>query len=50
MTLSLRASWLIATLLVFTMLAGALWWADTSRVDERWWYETGYDRRIGGQP
>jgi hypothetical protein len=41
MILSMKTSWLIATLLVFALLSGVLWWVDVPRVDE---HAKAYDR------
>jgi hypothetical protein len=34
MNISFRTSWLIATLLVFALLSGVLWWVDVPRMNE----------------
>ncbi len=41
MNISGKTSWLIAALLVFALLSGALWWVDTPRVDT---HAKAYDR------
>jgi hypothetical protein len=39
--MSMKNSWLIAVLLVFALMSGALWWADAPRVNE---HAKAYDR------